>query len=108
MPRNLEIKARIDSVDEWLAKVGAPADSGPSYIAQDDTFFNCPSGRLKLRVFSSGQGELILYRSEQVQAAQFEFHALAFEVLRVTDKQVERAAFGIGAGHGLKIETLYG
>ena len=30
-------------------------------IVQDDTFFSCPNGRLKLRAFSSAKGELIYY-----------------------------------------------
>jgi len=30
-------------------------------IDQDDTFFHCPDGRLKLRELSAKQGELILY-----------------------------------------------
>ncbi|MGX9900785.1 class IV adenylate cyclase [Arthrobacter sp. SA17] len=29
---------------------------------QDDTFFSCPNGRLKLRVLSEGHGVLIYYR----------------------------------------------
>lgn len=31
-------------------------------IIQDDTFFPCNNGRLKLRAFSSEKGELIFYR----------------------------------------------
>ena len=62
MPRNVEIKARIDSVEAWLAKAAAVADSGPSEILQDDTFFSCPKGRLKLRAFSVTKGELIFYK----------------------------------------------
>ena len=41
--------------------MAALADSGPTPIAQDDTFFHCASGRLKLRVFDDGSGELIAY-----------------------------------------------
>src|SRR5579859_48350 len=62
MARNIEIKARIDSVERWLPKAGALADSGPNEILQDDTFFHCPGGRLKLRAFSAAQGELIFYK----------------------------------------------
>jgi adenylate cyclase class IV len=61
MPRNIEIKARIDSVEALLAKAQALADGPPQAIAQDDTFFTCPQGRLKLRDFGDGQGELIHY-----------------------------------------------
>ena len=61
MARNIEIKARITSVDSLAAKVAPLADVGPTAIAQDDTFFHCAQGRLKLRVFADGHGELIAY-----------------------------------------------
>jgi len=62
MARNVEIKARIERVEFILPKVAAIADKGPVEIIQDDTFFACPNGRLKLRVVSPGEGELIFYR----------------------------------------------
>jgi predicted adenylyl cyclase CyaB len=60
--RNVEIKARIRSVEALLPKVEAVADQGPFEIRQDDTYFVCTDGRLKLRMFSKGEGELIYYR----------------------------------------------
>ena len=62
MARNIEIKARVPSLDALLPQVRALADRGPELIAQDDTFFACADGRLKLRVFAPGHGELIAYR----------------------------------------------
>lgn len=62
MPRNIEIKARLDRLEPWLDKARAVADSGPDLIEQDDTFFACPSGRLKLRSFSQDAAELIFYQ----------------------------------------------
>jgi predicted adenylyl cyclase CyaB len=62
MPRNIEIKARVADLADLTAKVAAIADSGPIDIEQDDTFFACPSGRLKLRMFSEAAGELIFYQ----------------------------------------------
>jgi hypothetical protein len=38
------------------------AGKGPIELIQDDTFFHCAAGRLKLRTFADGQGELIFYR----------------------------------------------
>lgn len=61
MARNIEIKARIASVQVLEPAVAALADSGPTPIAQDDSFFHCARGRLKLRVFAEGHGELIAY-----------------------------------------------
>jgi predicted adenylyl cyclase CyaB len=60
--RNVEIKARIENVALMTPKVAAVATEGPLEIAQDDTFFNCANGRLKLRAFSNDAGELIFYR----------------------------------------------
>jgi predicted adenylyl cyclase CyaB len=61
MPRNIEIKARIDSVEALLPRVRALAGGEPELIAQDDSFFNVPQGRLKLREFADGSAELIHY-----------------------------------------------
>ena len=62
MARNIEIKARIDSVDALLPIAQALADDPPQIIEQDDTFFACANGRFKLRDFGSGHGELIHYQ----------------------------------------------
>jgi predicted adenylyl cyclase CyaB len=62
MPRNIEIKARIENVGLLTPRVAALATEGPLEIAQDDTFFQCENGRLKLRAFSTDAGELIFYR----------------------------------------------
>ena len=62
MARNVEIKARIENVALLAPKVAELATEGPLELAQDDTFFNCVTGRLKLRAFSNDAGELIFYR----------------------------------------------
>ncbi len=62
MARNIEIKARISSAEALLPRVAAMASEGPIEIAQQDTFFCCEAGRLKLRDFLNGTGELIFYR----------------------------------------------
>jgi len=62
LARNIEIKARIEDADEFTARVAELADEGPFEMEQDDTFFRCGSGRLKLRAFSETSGELIFYR----------------------------------------------
>jgi len=62
MSRNIEVKARIDSVDALQPRAAALADRGPELLQQDDTFFACANGRLKLRAFGPERGELIFYR----------------------------------------------
>jgi len=60
--RNVEIKARISSVEALVPRVAALADQGPVEIEQDDTFFVCERGRIKLRALSATEGQLIFYR----------------------------------------------
>jgi adenylate cyclase class IV len=61
MARNIEIKARIVGVDALLSQAQALAGAPPQLIEQDDQFFACAHGRLKLRRFADGSGELIAY-----------------------------------------------
>ena len=74
MPRNVEIKARLDNIEAVTAKAAAVAHPGPTLIAQDDTFFRCDNGRLKLRVFSATEGELIFYRRSDRQGPKESFY----------------------------------
>jgi len=59
--RNVEIKARVSDLPAIEARARAIATEGPVDLVQDDTFFACPKGRLKLRQFADGRGELIHY-----------------------------------------------
>ena len=74
MPRIIEIKAQITRIDALLPKAAAIADRGPVEIAQDDTFFRCESGRLKLRTLSHSSGELIFYRRADRQGPKESFY----------------------------------
>jgi predicted adenylyl cyclase CyaB len=74
MARNIEIKARIGSVEALIPRTAAIADKGPIEILQDDTFFRCESGKLKLRVFSKEEGELIFYRRPNQQGPKESFY----------------------------------
>lgn len=62
MARNIEIKARVADLQAVAAAAEALGAQGPTEILQDDAFFPCPNGRLKLRAFADGTGELIFYR----------------------------------------------
>ena len=77
MARNIEIKARVADMDALAARAAAIADSGPVEIPQDDTFFRCDNGRLKLRVFENGHGELIFYRRPDADGPKVSFYVLS-------------------------------
>ena len=62
MSKNIEIKAYVDDFKTVLDKALEITTQKPTAIYQDDTFFNCPNGRLKLRTFSRNKGELIFYQ----------------------------------------------
>jgi len=62
MPQNVEIKAPLTDPDDLRRRVAPLATDGPHRISQHDTFYRCRDGRLKLRRFADGSGELIAYR----------------------------------------------
>jgi len=64
MARNVEIKARVDRPARLRERVEAMADQGPVRILQEDVFFRCDSGRLKLRKLPGGEAELIHYQRD--------------------------------------------
>ena len=106
MARNIEIKACIESIEALAQKAAAIADEGPIEIVQDDTFFQCKSGRLKLRAFSNQAGELIFYRRANQQGPKESFYlrspTSAPDVLRESLSQ----AYG-QAGRVQKRRTLF-
>ncbi|MBD3219955.1 CYTH domain-containing protein [bacterium] len=61
MPRNVEIKARVDDPAAVASMATGLAGSGPEVIRQHDTFYAARRGRLKLRRLEGGRGELIAY-----------------------------------------------
>lgn len=94
MPRNIEIKARIDSVEAVLPRARAIAGAEPLTIDQDDTFFDVPHGRLKLRQFADGSAELIHYDRPDTDGAK----ASDYVRVPVPDPAALREALARGCG----------
>ncbi len=69
MPRNIEVKLRIESCENLLPVAQRLTGATPQTIEQDDTFFHARQGRLKLRQFADGSAELIHYHRPDTQAA---------------------------------------
>jgi predicted adenylyl cyclase CyaB len=106
MARNIEIKARIESVEAVLPRVKVVAESGPTEIVQDDTFFNCPNGRLKLRAFSETAGELIFYRRPDSAGPKESFYVISPTASPNTLREVLSLAYG-QSGRVRKHRTLF-
>jgi adenylate cyclase class IV len=61
MATNVEIKARVASLDSVRARAASLTSVRGETLTQTDTFFVVPHGRLKVREFPDGSGELIAY-----------------------------------------------
>lgn len=66
MATNIEIKARVKDFDPLRERVEQLSGTPVEVILQLDTFFQVPQGRLKLRVLTSNQGQLIYYERPDV------------------------------------------
>lgn len=106
MARNVEIKARIESVDSLVPRVAALAGDGPFQIAQDDVFFHCDTGRLKLRMFSESSGELIFYRRRDSAGPKESFYIRSPAPDPASLRQSLGLAYG-ETGRVTKRRTLY-
>ena len=76
MGKNVEIKASVKTIRDLVERISDLADSGPENIEQDDTFFKCDNGLLKLRDFSDGSGELIFYKRSKTEGPKTCFYEI--------------------------------
>jgi predicted adenylyl cyclase CyaB len=94
---NVEIKARARDFEKQRMRAQALSSAPPEYLVQEDTFFNVPAGRLKLRKLADGTAELIQYDREDSRGPR----ESRYIVLRTADpeslKQVLAKGLGIRA-----------
>ncbi len=106
MPANIEIKARVRDLAELTRRAAALSDTPVQVIPQEDTFFNIPRGRLKLRILAPDRGELIYYEREDTAGPKRSKYLIA----RMPDpdslKQTLTAALGV-RGMIRKTRRLY-
>jgi len=104
MPANIEIKARVRGFAEIKSRAEKLSDTPVDIIPQEDTFFNVPEGRLKLRILASDNAQLIFYtRPDQEGPKRSDYH-----IARTSDpenlKRVLELAYGI---RGVVKKTRY-
>lgn len=104
MAFNIEIKARVRNFDEIRRRAENLSDKPVEVIPQEDTFFNTPQGRLKLRLLSGDRGQLIYYtRPDQEGPKRSDYH-----ISHTSDpanlKRVLELAYGI---RGVVQKTRY-
>lgn len=106
MARNVEIKARVKNIENMERAVEKISDTEVSEIFQDDTFFHCTRGRLKLRSFSQQQGELIFYqRADQLEPTE-SFYQRSTTNDPASLLEILRLAYG-ETGQVIKKRNLY-
>jgi len=95
MPRNVEIKAKIDKIEALIPIIASLAETGPFDLPQHDTFFNCPVGFLKLRSFSPSSGELIFYQRPQLRGPKLSLYYISPTVEPDSLRNTLALAYGI-------------
>jgi predicted adenylyl cyclase CyaB len=75
MATNIEIKARVNDFEALKARAASLSDTPLTILTQEDTFFNTPKGRLKLRIQAPERGSLIYYeRPDQDGPKRSDYH----------------------------------
>ena len=106
MPANIEIKARVHDFRQLQQKAEQLSDTPYQVIPQEDTFFNCPHGRIKLRELSSQHGQLVYYQREDFTGPKHSEYKI-FETDNPAGlKEIFSVAFGV-RGVVSKIRYLY-
>ncbi|NJD58522.1 MAG: adenylate cyclase [Anaerolineales bacterium] len=106
MPANIEIKALVSDFEALRHKAEKISDSPVQVIPQEDTFFSCPHGRLKLRELGPACGQLVYYLRQDMAGPK---HS-EYQISNTTDpaglKQILAQAFGV-LGVVTKVRYLY-
>ena len=94
MPANIEIKARLRDLADLRKRAEALSDTPVQVIPQEDTFFNTPHGRLKLRQLSPKQGQLVYYeRPDQGGPKRSNYH-----IFETSDPESLKTALTLALG----------
>jgi predicted adenylyl cyclase CyaB len=106
MPANIEIKARVRDFNKLQQSAAQLSDTPCQVIPQEDTFFNCPQGRLKLRELAPNHGQLIYYQRQDITGPKHSDYKIFTTADPINLKLILSEAFGI-RGIVKKVRYLY-
>lgn len=104
MPANIEVKARVRDLDSLRQVAERLSDTPCQVIPQQDTFFNCPRGRIKLRELNTQHGQLVYYQRPDLPGPKHSEYSI-FETDNPQGlKSILAQAFGV---RGVVTKTRY-
>jgi predicted adenylyl cyclase CyaB len=104
MPANIEIKARVRDFEALKGHAAALSNGPMKVIPQDDTFFNIPHGRLKLRLLAPDHAQLVYYeRPDQDGPKRSNYH-----IFETADPEGLKTTLSLALGvRGIVRKTRY-
>jgi predicted adenylyl cyclase CyaB len=95
VPANIEIKARVQDFPALRRRAEALSDVPVEVIPQEDTFFNAPHGRLKLRQLAPERGQLVYYQRSDASGPKRSDYLIAETADPAALKAALTAALGV-------------
>jgi predicted adenylyl cyclase CyaB len=95
LPTNIEIKAIVRDWERMCRAANSITDQPLKILEQEDTFFRCAKGRLKLRQFSDNHGELIAYQRADFAGTKSSSYSIAKTEDPIALRQALASSLGI-------------
>jgi predicted adenylyl cyclase CyaB len=106
MPVNIEIKAQVHDFEQLQERVEQLSETSCQVIPQEDTFFNCLDGRLKLRELNAQHGQLVYYHRPDISGPKHSEYQIFETAEPGRLKQILSEAYGV-RGVVSKVRFLY-
>ncbi len=106
MAINIEIKARVRDLAGLRQAAEQISDSACQVIPQEDTFFNCPNGRLKLRELGPSRAQVVYYQRADISGPKHSDYQIYETDHPSVLKEILSQAFGV-RGVVSKVRYLY-
>lgn len=106
MPANVEIKARVRNLSDLSQRAESLSDTPVELIPQEDTFFNTPHGRLKLRQLAPEQAQLVYYERADTAGPKRSYYLISETSDPSSLKAILTTALGV-RGVVRKLRRLY-